>query len=31
MWQWFDRTLLGRDEGELSWLRRHDQYDASYR
>ncbi len=31
MWQWLDRTPLGRNEGDLSWFHRHDQYDASYR
>jgi predicted dithiol-disulfide oxidoreductase (DUF899 family) len=31
MWQWLDRTPFGRNEGDLSWFRRHDQYDASYR
>jgi predicted dithiol-disulfide oxidoreductase (DUF899 family) len=31
MWQWLDRAPLGRNEGELSWFRRHDQYEASYR
>ena len=31
MWQWLDRTPVGRNEGDLSWFRRHDQYDASYR
>jgi predicted dithiol-disulfide oxidoreductase (DUF899 family) len=31
MWQWLDRTPLGRSEGDLSWFRRHDRYDASYR
>jgi predicted dithiol-disulfide oxidoreductase (DUF899 family) len=31
MWQWFDRTPLGRNEGDMSWFRRHDQYEASYR
>ena len=31
MWQWLDRAPLGRDEGDLSWFRRHDQYDDSYR
>jgi predicted dithiol-disulfide oxidoreductase (DUF899 family) len=31
MWQWLDRTPLGRREGDLSWFRRHDQYEASYR
>jgi predicted dithiol-disulfide oxidoreductase (DUF899 family) len=31
MWQWLDRSPLGRREGDLSWFRRHDQYEASYR
>jgi predicted dithiol-disulfide oxidoreductase (DUF899 family) len=31
MWQWLDRAPLGRNEGDLSWFRRHDQYEASYR
>jgi predicted dithiol-disulfide oxidoreductase (DUF899 family) len=31
MWQWLDRTPLGRNEGDMSWFRRHDQYEASYR
>jgi predicted dithiol-disulfide oxidoreductase (DUF899 family) len=31
MWQWLDRTPFGRNEGDLSWFRRHDQYEASYR
>jgi predicted dithiol-disulfide oxidoreductase (DUF899 family) len=31
MWQWLDRTPMGRSEGDLSWFRRHDQYEASYR
>jgi len=31
MWQWLDRTPLGRNEEGLSWLRRHDLYEASYR
>jgi predicted dithiol-disulfide oxidoreductase (DUF899 family) len=30
MWQWLDRAPLGRNEGDLSWFRRHDQYEASY-
>lgn len=30
MWQWLDRTPLGRNEGDLSWFHRHDQYEASY-
>ena len=28
MWQWLDRAPLGRNEGDLSWFRRHDQYAA---
>ena len=31
MWQWLDRAPLGRNEGDLSWFHRHDQYEASYR
>ena len=31
MWQWLDRAPAGRNEGDQSWFRRHDQYDASYR
>jgi predicted dithiol-disulfide oxidoreductase (DUF899 family) len=31
MWQWLDRAPLGRNEGDLSWFRRHDQYEHSYR
>jgi len=31
MWQWLDRAPLGRNEGDLSWFRRHDQYQATYR
>lgn len=31
MWHWLDRAPLGRNEGDLSWFRRHDQYEASYR
>ena len=27
MWQWLDRAPLGRNEGNLSWFRRHDQYE----
>jgi predicted dithiol-disulfide oxidoreductase (DUF899 family) len=30
MWQWLDRAPRGRNEGDLSWFRRHDQYEASY-
>jgi predicted dithiol-disulfide oxidoreductase (DUF899 family) len=31
MWQWLDRAPLGRSEGDMSWFRRHDQYESSYR
>ncbi len=31
MWQWLDRAPLGRNEGGLSWFRRHDLYEGSYR
>ncbi|HMK63579.1 MAG TPA: DUF899 domain-containing protein [Acidimicrobiales bacterium] len=31
MWQWLDRAPMGRNEGDFSWFRRHDQYEASYR
>ena len=31
MWQWLDLAPLGRNEGDLSWFRRHDQYEKSYR
>jgi predicted dithiol-disulfide oxidoreductase (DUF899 family) len=31
MWQWLDRAPLGRNEGDFSWFRRHDQYEHSYR
>jgi len=31
MWQWLDRAPLGRNEGDMSWYRRHDQYEHSYR
>jgi predicted dithiol-disulfide oxidoreductase (DUF899 family) len=31
LWQWLDRAPGGRNEDNLSWLRRHDQYEASYR
>jgi predicted dithiol-disulfide oxidoreductase (DUF899 family) len=31
LWQWLDRAPLGRNEGDLSWFRRHDEYEASYR
>jgi predicted dithiol-disulfide oxidoreductase (DUF899 family) len=26
MWQWLDRAPLGRNEGDMSWFHRHDQY-----
>jgi predicted dithiol-disulfide oxidoreductase (DUF899 family) len=28
MWQWLDRAPLGRNEGDMSWFRRHDVYDS---
>ena len=31
MWQWLDRAPLGRNEGDLSWFHRHDEYEGSYR
>jgi predicted dithiol-disulfide oxidoreductase (DUF899 family) len=31
MWPWLDRAPNGRNEGDVSWFRRHDQYEASYR
>jgi predicted dithiol-disulfide oxidoreductase (DUF899 family) len=31
MWQWLDRAPLGRNEGDVSWFRRHDQYEDGYR
>lgn len=31
MWQWLDRSPVGRNEGDMSWFRRHDQYESSYR
>jgi predicted dithiol-disulfide oxidoreductase (DUF899 family) len=31
MWQWLDRAPHGRNEGDMKWFRRHDQYEASYR
>jgi predicted dithiol-disulfide oxidoreductase (DUF899 family) len=31
MWQWLDRAPLGRNEGDLSWFHRHDQYEAGAR
>jgi predicted dithiol-disulfide oxidoreductase (DUF899 family) len=29
MWQWLDRAPLGRNEGDMSWFQRHDQYGDS--
>jgi len=29
MWQWLDRTPLGRNEGDMSWFHRHDEYPAT--
>jgi len=29
MWQWLDRAPLGRNEGDMAWFRRHDQYPAN--
>jgi predicted dithiol-disulfide oxidoreductase (DUF899 family) len=29
LWQWLDRAPLGRDEGDLSWFHRHDDYDGA--
>ena len=26
MWQWLDRAPLGRNESDMSWFRRHDEY-----
>ena len=31
MWQWLDRAPLGRNEGDLSWFHRHDEYPAGFR
>jgi predicted dithiol-disulfide oxidoreductase (DUF899 family) len=31
MWQWLDRAPLGRNEGDLSWFRRHDRYEGDDR
>jgi predicted dithiol-disulfide oxidoreductase (DUF899 family) len=31
MWQWLDRAPRGRNEGDMSWFRRHDEYENSYR
>jgi predicted dithiol-disulfide oxidoreductase (DUF899 family) len=29
MWQWLDRAPLGRNEGDMSWFHRHDEYPSS--
>ncbi len=29
MWQWLDRAPLGRNEGDLSWFHRHDEYESA--
>lgn len=29
MWQWLDRAPLGRNEGDMSWFHRHDEYVAT--
>ena len=29
LWQWLDRTPLGRNEGDFSWFHRHDEYDGA--
>ena len=29
LWQWLDRTPLGRNEGDFSWFHRHDEYQAT--
>ena len=29
MWQWLDRAPLGRNEGDMSWFHRHDEYKAA--
>jgi predicted dithiol-disulfide oxidoreductase (DUF899 family) len=29
MWQWLDRAPLGRNEGDLSWFHRHDDYPSA--
>ncbi len=26
IWQWLDRAPLGRNEGDMSWFHRHDEY-----
>jgi len=29
MWQWLDRAPLGRNEGDVSWFHRYDEYPAT--
>jgi len=29
MWQWLDRAPLGRNEGDVSWFHRDDEYPAT--
>jgi predicted dithiol-disulfide oxidoreductase (DUF899 family) len=29
MWQWLDRAPLGRNEGDVSWFHRHDEYPSA--
>jgi predicted dithiol-disulfide oxidoreductase (DUF899 family) len=29
MWQWLDRAPSGRNEGDLSWFHRHDEYPSA--
>jgi predicted dithiol-disulfide oxidoreductase (DUF899 family) len=26
MWQWLDRAPFGRNEGDMAWFHRHDEY-----
>lgn len=29
MWQWLDRAPFGRNEGDMSWFHRHDEYNGN--
>jgi predicted dithiol-disulfide oxidoreductase (DUF899 family) len=29
MWHWLDRAPQGRNEGDMSWFHRHDEYAAA--
>ena len=29
MWQWLDRAPFGRNEGDMEWYKRHDQYEVA--